>query len=593
MSKRAEDDLATHADASRPPVSEPDEIATQASASRLLVHSLDTSITPVIARRRSHPFTKPPATGGGSGSTTIGSPLEALEADEILRTRWFCVIATAIALVGGVSVPILPGDPTASALLVGAVATSLVAIVFLYNRTRDPIAFRKSSTGLGWFVPAACVTTAIPYFGVFSPVCLILVLGIYFTGLGKSLRLSLSVYAVCAGMQGLVAILVITGARDTGLVRPQSLAIRDQIIIQALVQIVMAATIVTARMSRRSTLIAINELERAVRLAAHREALLLEAREELERALRQGRGRFSDQTIGGYQLGTVLGRGAMGEVYEAQTPTGAKVAIKLLSQTSLSNPNHVLRFLRELRTVATVRSPHIVEVIEVGENPVPYMVMERLEGATLAEMLRGRRALTADEVLDLVAQIGAGISAAAAAGIVHRDLKPQNVFLHHRVWKVLDFGVARAVDGGDTLTAGQVVGTPSYMAPEQATGGTVGHVTDLYALAAIAYRSITGHPPFAAGEIAETLYRVVHTRPRRPTDLADVPPEIDVVLAIGMAKAQGARFSSAAELAAALSAAYAGSLPKSIYERGRALEREGAWTAKQRAPTSRMRSPRR
>ena len=593
MSKRAEDDLATHADASRPPVSEPDEIATQASASRLPVHSLDTSITPVIARRRSHPFTKPPATGGGSGSTTIGSPLEALEADEILRTRWFCVIATAIALVGGVSVPILPGDPTASALLVGAVATSLVAIVFLYNRTRDPIAFRKSSTGLGWFVPAACVTTAIPYFGVFSPVCLILVLGIYFTGLGKSLRLSLSVYAVCAGMQGLVAILVITGARDTGLVRPQSLAIRDQIIIQALVQIVMAATIVTARMSRRSTLIAINELERAVRLAAHREALLLEAREELERALRQGRGRFSDQTIGGYQLGTVLGRGAMGEVYEAQTPTGAKVAIKLLSQTSLSNPNHVLRFLRELRTVATVRSPHIVEVIEVGENPVPYMVMERLEGATLAEMLRGRRALTADEVLDLVAQIGAGISAAAAAGIVHRDLKPQNVFLHHRVWKVLDFGVARAVDGGDTLTAGQVVGTPSYMAPEQATGGTVGHVTDLYALAAIAYRSITGHPPFAAGEIAETLYRVVHTRPRRPTDLADVPPEIDLVLAIGMAKAQGARFSSAAELAAALSAAYAGSLPKSIYERGRALEREGAWTAKQRAPTSRMRSPRR
>ncbi|NVB79336.1 MAG: serine/threonine protein kinase [Kofleriaceae bacterium] len=580
MSKRVEDEVATLG------ASDPDEIATQASGSRVPVHTMPTSITPVMRRVRS--FTKQPSTGGG-GSTTIGSPLEALEADEIMRTRWFCVIATAIALVGGLSVPLLPGDPTASALLVGAVAVSLVAIVFLYLRTRDPIAFRKSSTGLGWFVPAACVTTAIPFFGVFSPVCLILVLGIYFTGLGKSLRLSLAVYAVCAGMQGLVAILVITGARDTGLVRPQSLAIRDQIVIQALVQIVMLATIMTARMSRRTALIAVGELERAVRLAAHREALLLEAREELERALRQGRGRFSDQTIGGYQLGAVLGRGAMGEVYEAQAKAGAKVAIKLLSQTSLSNPNHVLRFLRELRTVATVRSPNIVEVIEVGEHPVPYMVMERLEGATLAEMLRGRRALTAEEVLDLVSQIGEGITAAAAAGIVHRDLKPQNVFLHHGIWKVLDFGVARAVDAGDTLTAGQVVGTPSYMAPEQATGGTVDHTTDLYALAAIAYRAITGHPPFAAGEIAETLYRVVHTRPRRPSDLADVPPELDLVLAIGMAKAQSQRFETAAELFTALSAAYAGRLPQNVYERGRALERDGAWSTK-RASTTRIRS---
>lgn len=421
-----------------------DELATQASSSRLPVDSLDTAITPVMADRpsRSRPFTKLPSSGGG-GSTTIGSPLEALEADEIMRTRWFCLIGGGIGLVGGISVPILPGDPTASALLIGAVAVAFVAIAFLYNRTRDPVAFRKSSTGLGWFVPAACVTTAIPYFGVFSPVCLVLVLGIYFTGLGKSLRLSLAVYAVCAGMQGLVAILVISGAHDTGLVRPDSLAIRDQIVVQLLVQIVLLATIVTARMSRRTALVAVGELERAVRVAARGEALLLEAREELERALRQGRGRFSDQTIGGYQLGTVLGKGAMGEVYEAHTRDGAKVAIKLLSQTSLSNPNHVLRFLRELRTVATVRSPNIVEVHEVGEHPVPYMVMERLEGMTLAEMLRGRRALTGEEAIDLVSQIGTGITAAAAAGIVHRDLKPQNVFLHHGIWKVLDFGVAR------------------------------------------------------------------------------------------------------------------------------------------------------
>src|SRR5690606_5167513 len=119
--------------------------------------------------------------------------------------------------------------------------------------------------------------------------------------------------------------------------------------------------------------------------------------------------------------------------------------------------------------------------------------------------------------------------------------------LDRGTWKILDFGVARAMDQGDTLTAGNVVGTPTYMAPEQATGDAVDHRSDLYALAAIAYRAITGHPPYAAGEIAETLYRVVHTRPRRPTDIADVPPEIDLVLAIGMAKNPDARFTSAAE----------------------------------------------
>jgi eukaryotic-like serine/threonine-protein kinase len=580
-----------------------DDMATQVSSSRLELHAAETSITPAPDRRR----VSTPSLGirqgslAGTSSTTIGSPLEALEHDEILRTRKFCIVGVGVGLAGGASALLLPGDPTISVLLLVAVATAIVAMVFLYSRTRDPIAFRRPSTGLGWFVPAACVTTAIPYFGVFSPAAVVLVLGVYFTGLGKSWRLSLAVYAVCAGMQALVAILVIGGARDTGIVQPLVLAKRDELIIQGLVQVVLLATFVTARMSRRTALAAVGELERAVRIAAHREALLLEAREELERALRSGRGRFSDQTIGGYHLGMLLGRGAMGEVYEADGPAG-KVAIKLLSQASLSNPNHVLRFLRELRTAANVRSPHIVEVIDIGENPVPYLVMERLEGQTLAEIMRARsRPLSPPEVVDLVAQIGAGITAAAAAGIVHRDLKPQNIFhdLARRdsptargTWKILDFGVARAMDQGDTLTAGQVVGTPSYMAPEQATGGEVDHRTDLYALAAIAYRAITGHPPYAAGEIAETLYKVVHTRPRRPSELVDVPPEIDLVLAIGMANHASQRFATATELAAALAAAFAGALPQYVFDRGRVLERAGAWHVTARSATSPMRAAR-
>jgi serine/threonine-protein kinase len=547
--------------------------ATQVSSSRLPLDDIRAEAD------RPRAATKPPTGGGGTSSaTTIGSPAEALEHDEILRTRWFCFIALAIALAGIVSVIVLPGDATASVLALAGGAIAIVAISFLYLRTTHPMAFRKRSTVLGWFIPASCVTTAVPLFGAFSPASLVLVLGIYFTGLGKSWRLAFSVWAVLAGVQGLVAALVISGAtRDTGLVRVPNLAVADQIVIQLLVQLVMLATLVTARMSRRTTLVAIGELERAVRVAAQREALLMEAREELERALRAGGGRFSDQTIGSYRLGAVIGRGAMGEVYEAGGPNGV-VAIKLLSQASLGNPNHVLRFLRELRTAAALTSLNIVRVIEVGEVPVPYLVMEKLEGQTLAELLRGRKALGPDEVIDMIAQIGAGVTAAAAAGIVHRDLKPQNVFLDHGTWKILDFGVARAIDGGDTLTAGHVVGTPSYMAPEQASGGTVDHATDLYALAAIAYRSLTGLPPFAAGEIAETLYRVVNSRPRRPTDLADLPPEIDLVLAIGLAKDPTRRFEKAADLAGAIAGAFAGDLSPDVFTRGRALEHAGAWS---------------
>jgi serine/threonine-protein kinase len=513
-----------------------------------------------------------------------------MERDELLRTRRFCFIATGIGLGGASSVFVLPGDPDATLVLLAAVGLTLVAIAFMYLRTRDPIAFRKPSTSLGWFVPAACVTSAIPYFGCFSPAPIVLVLGIYFTGLGKSSRIAYAVYIVCAGAQALVAALVIFHVtHDTGVLRADSLTLHDKLVIQGLVQFVLAATFVTARVSRRTALLAVGELERAVRIAAHREALLLEARDELDRAMKSTRGRFTDQVIGGYTLGQVLGRGAMGEVYAAEGANGT-AAIKLLSQASLGNPNHVMRFLRELRTAAAIRSPNIVEVLEVGEQPVPYLVMERLEGHTLAEILRGRRNLSPPEVVDLVRQVGNGITAAGAAGIIHRDLKPQNVFLDRGVWKILDFGIARAVDQGDTLTSGHVVGTPSYMAPEQASGGSVDHTADLYALSAIAFRAITGQPPYPPGEVAETLYKVVHTAPPRPSSLTtSLPPEVDLVLAIGLAKRAADRFATAAEFSTALAEAFEGTLAPHVRARGEDLSRAGAWAKSVRASTARIR----
>jgi serine/threonine-protein kinase len=537
------------------------------------------------ATRRARPRSRPGSTAGSSigpataaTTATVNAPLEALERDEIRRTRWFCYVAFVISAVAAASLVPLNGDPTARAIMLTAIAASAFATVFMIYRTRDPAQFRRQSTGLGWVVIAAGASTAIPFFGAFSPAPVVLVLGIYFTSLGKSPRLAFVLYVVAASVQGATGLVAITGlTRDIGLVQAGNLDLRQQLIIQGLVQFVFATTLVIGRLSRRAQRLAIEELEREVRLSAHREALLIEAREQLERALRPGQGRFTGQQIGAYLLGSVLGRGAMGEVYEASGPAGP-VAIKLLSQASLGNANHVMRFFRELRTAAAIESPNVVQVLEVGEHPVPYLVMERLEGRTLSDILRSRRAMPAADVVDLVHQVGAGITAAAAVGVVHRDLKPQNVFRHGETWKVLDFGVARAADAGDTLTAGQVVGTPSYMAPEQACSGEVDHLTDLYALAAIAYRALTGHAPHASGDLAETLYRVVHASPRRPSDLAPrLPHDVDLVLAIGLAKRPGDRFRAADDLAWALSAALNGQLPAAVRDRGLALVRTGGW----------------
>src|SRR5262249_31133523 len=159
--------------------------------------------------------------------------------------------------------------------------------------------------------------------------------------------------------------------------------------------------------------------------------------------------------------------------------------------------DHVRRFLRELHTAAAIDSPHVVRVIAIGEEPLPHLVMERLRGRDLSSILREARTLAPAKVVELLEQAGAGVTAAGAVGIIHRDLKPQNVFLAGTTWKILDFGVSRLADTGDTLTAGHLVGTPAYMAPEQARGARVDHRADLYALAAIAYRCLTGHAPYS------------------------------------------------------------------------------------------------
>jgi eukaryotic-like serine/threonine-protein kinase len=257
----------------------------------------------------------------------------------------------------------------------------------------------------------------------------------------------------------------------------------------------------------------------------------------------------------------VLGRGAMGEVYEAVNARGEHAAMKLLVQRASAAAGIVERFHREMAIAARLESPHIVRVLAVSppDAPVPYIAMERLVGSDLATRLRAETRLPTDEVVALVEQLARGLDIARLAGVVHRDLKPHNVFHHEqRTWKILDFGVSKVLDSEGTLTGEGIVGTPGYMAPEQASGGQVTHLSDVYALGAIAYRCLTGRTPFSGKDLAQLAYQVVHMAPTRPSALGRVSQAVEDVLAIAMAKDPRRRFPSAISFAQALVAARRG-----------------------------------
>ncbi len=522
---------------------------------------VDDTPTAAAATRSEPPAPSPAATGGAAATTAASSPLEALRMDEIFRTRRFAYIALSIACGGALAFPFLPGDPTYTYVVYAALVTAVVGVSWLIYLTGDPARYRGKRVAAGWFAPALCVTVVVPYFGVFSPSPILLILGTYFICLGQSLPLALAVYLACAGVQGGFAAAIIGGViDDPGILGGDYLDTRTQIILQALVQQVLLCTFLTARSSRRASLAALGELERAVRQVSQREALLQEARADLERALKAGGlGRFTDQVIGSYRLGAVIGRGAMGEVYDAlKVGTGEPAAVKLLSNHALGDPQRVRRFFREVQALSAMDAPNVVRVLEVGDAraDLPYLAMERLRGHDLADVLRRNRTLSPEETLDLVRQVGAGLSAAAAAGIVHRDLKPQNLFHCDGTWKILDFGVAKLIAEGDTLTHGAVVGTPMYMAPEQARGGEVDPRTDIYGLAAIAYRALTGRPPFSGPDVPSVLHQVVYGSPPAPSTLADLPRAVDRVLATAMARSPRDRYGTPQAFADALEAAF-------------------------------------
>jgi serine/threonine-protein kinase len=525
-------------------------------------------------------------------STSVGTPLETLHIEEIGRTRIFVRYAIGLAIVVAVLSPLVGGDEIGKRFLLGGLATIIGCSSWLAWKLRDDAGYtigRVLVAAVGCMIGAFC---GIWFFGVYSPAPIVLPFGLYFFSAGQSFRATMGVYLSCTLVYFAMCVLTWSGvAVDHGVIRGDELGPADRAVVVLLVEATLLATFLAARNTRIATLRAIELHGKAIRGIAQREALLEEARQDLQAALRAGGlGRFTDSVLGSYKIGKLIGRGAMGEVYEAaHVTTGAPAAVKLLQAHVLANPELVRRFLREAKIAASLDVPNVVRVLEVGapDAPFPYLAMERLTGEDLADHLRRHRRMPMSRVVQLVRDLGRGLDAARAAGIVHRDMKPRNVFLAdtrgsgdaagRRIWKILDFGVSKLSDGEGTQTKDQIVGTPAYMAPEQASAGEVTHQTDLYALGVIAYRALTGRPAFTGEHTAETLYQVVYQMPPRPSDVARLPPDVDHVLMIGMAKRAADRFESAAELADALEAASRGTLAAEVRARAERLAMKQPW----------------
>ncbi len=265
---------------------------------------------------------------------------------------------------------------------------------------------------------------------------------------------------------------------------------------------------------------------------------------------------------GKYRLERLIGRGGMGSVWAARhLQLDTLVAIKFIDSVSDVGDARI-RFEREARAAAQLRSPHVVQILDHGidDDERPYIAMELLEGEDLGERLRRTPRLSLQATATIVIQAAKALRRAHDGGVIHRDLKPGNIFLARfdddEVVKLLDFGVAKLrynelAPGVQMTQTGVIFGSPSYMSPEQARGNRViDHRTDLWSLAVIVFRCITGSKPFEAGSIGDLVIKLCIDPLPMPTKLApDLPPEMDRFFERAFARDPEQRFQSAALLA--------------------------------------------
>ncbi|MGW0706581.1 Stk1 family PASTA domain-containing Ser/Thr kinase [Streptomyces sp. NPDC002643] len=267
---------------------------------------------------------------------------------------------------------------------------------------------------------------------------------------------------------------------------------------------------------------------------------------------------------GRYELGQVLGRGGMAEVYLAMdTRLGRTVAVKTLRADLARDPTFQARFRREAQSAASLNHPAIVAVYDTGEDyidgvSIPYIVMEYVEGSTLRELLHSGRKLLPERAMEMTIGILQGLEYAHRNGIVHRDIKPANVMLtRNGQVKVMDFGIARAMgDAGMTMTqTSAVIGTAQYLSPEQAKGEQVDARSDLYSTGCLLYELLTVRPPFVGDSPVAVAYQHVREEPQPPSVFdPEITPEMDAIVLRALVKDPDYRYQSADEMRADIEA---------------------------------------
>jgi serine/threonine-protein kinase len=530
--------------------------------------------------------------------STVATAAEALEQGAVNRLRLYRIAMISWCLGGVLATLMMPG------LLRDRIICWISVAIFLGSYALREEA-ESPSQSVRLMLPVAIVQAlgamgVCVGLGIASPFHALLVIGLVLYGLSAPREHSTLVFGLLVGsfavLAGLSLLDVLPG---TGLLSPEPLPFGTKLANAAWVEGTYVTGYLVGRFARRDSARLVEQLERVVRESAHREALLREAREELARVVKVGgRGPFTGVDLGSFRLGAVIGRGGMGEVYAATRAGDTReAAVKLLRRDVLSQPDIVKRFEREAKIVASLRSPHIVEVLGIGgeDAPLPYIAMERLRGDDLVGLLRARGALDLDEAITLVREVGDGLAVAHAAGVVHRDLKPANLFHNLSAadverWIILDFGVSKLLlsDEG-TLTTNEVLGTPHYMAPEQAySKRSVDARSDLYSLGVIVYRALTGQLAFARNDLGDVIHAVQNDMPEDPRALRPLPEDVALWLRIAIAKRPADRFTTAQEMAETFALAARHQLPQAYRERARVLLGQQMWGEKGRVSLSRQ-----
>ena len=272
---------------------------------------------------------------------------------------------------------------------------------------------------------------------------------------------------------------------------------------------------------------------------------------------------MDNERLGKYEIRGILGKGAMGTVYDGYDALiDRRVAIKTIPLPDPSDAEaqeELARFRREAQAAGRLTHPNIVAVYDYGEDgKVAYIVMEYAPGTELKKVLDKGDRLPPAEAVRIMQGVLAGLQFSHERGVVHRDIKPGNIILStDGTVKIADFGIAR-IESSNMTQAGTVMGTPSYMSPEQFMGQTVDARTDIYSAGVMLYQLLTGERPFEGG-MSAIMHKALNTEPPRPSDLSvTAPPALDAVVARAVAKRPEARFDSAASFAAAITAAMAG-----------------------------------